>query len=432
MVKTEFYWKCYSYGDDLIPIFDYIDDLRTRIIREVFSSNQEQTEELIEKHDKVVNLLESKKKMVHEFISKGEKLIKDPFCPKFLQGHVKKLQDAWEDTSFKAQKRKKSLGENMHAWCTFEERKLKFNQQLDILNANHNSIKKIFDPEQGSMEYNMKAKRHAEGRKIIVNQHKEILAVVKSIKVYLPNNKIMDIDGQMYELETRMDIMGKTDKKLAITDDFNKRLSAFSQGLKDLHIWLDDGERRLHSLRKDEQQNKPNPEAKITKIMELLEDISKKSDITERLEQEKNDIFPKHGERMSTDAKAFISRLKEISSTLTKLANEANAECTKYADDVKYWAQFQTGLTIFTPWLEKNEQKIKQGLRRPNGLVEACEVLEDCKLCLAESVSKLRILDAASEAAHKMSSFEDADMGVDFYKNRWTNIHQVYMEWTVR
>ena len=30
MVKTECYWKCYSYGDDLIPIFEFIDDLRNR------------------------------------------------------------------------------------------------------------------------------------------------------------------------------------------------------------------------------------------------------------------------------------------------------------------------------------------------------------------------------------------------------------------
>ena len=416
----------------MIPIFEYIDDLRSRTIREVFSSNQEQTEELIEKHDKVINLLDSKRKTVLEFVSKGEKLIKDPFCPQFLQGHVKKLQDACEDTSSKAQNLKKSLVDNMHAWCTFEEKKLKFNQQLDILNVNHNTIKKIFDPEQGSMEYNMKAKRQAEGRKIIVIKHKDILAAAKSIKVFLPKNKIMDIEGQINELETRMDIMEQADKKLAFIDDFNKRLLTFSQGLKDLLLWLDNGERRLDVLRKEEQQQKLNPEAKITKVMELLEDISKYSDIAERLEQEKNDIFPKHGERVSPDAKALITRLKETRATLSKLANEANTECTKYADDVKHWAQFQTGITIFISWLQKNEERMKQGLQKPKGLVEACEVLEDCKLCLAESVSKLMIFEAASEAARKITPYENADMVVDGYKNRWTMIHQGYMDWTVR
>ena len=53
LVKTECYWKCYSYGDDLIPIFEFIDDLRNRSIKEVISGNHEQTEEHIEKQDKV-------------------------------------------------------------------------------------------------------------------------------------------------------------------------------------------------------------------------------------------------------------------------------------------------------------------------------------------------------------------------------------------
>ena len=52
-MKTECYWKCYSYGDDLIPIFEFIDDLRNRSVKEIISGNSEQTEEHIEKHDKV-------------------------------------------------------------------------------------------------------------------------------------------------------------------------------------------------------------------------------------------------------------------------------------------------------------------------------------------------------------------------------------------
>ena len=109
LVKTECYWKCYSYGDDLIPIFEFIDDLRNRSVKEVLSANHEQTEEHIEKQDKVLNTLENKRRMVSDFLSKGEKLMQDPNCPKFLEGHVKKLKEAWEDTLEKAQTRKKAL-----------------------------------------------------------------------------------------------------------------------------------------------------------------------------------------------------------------------------------------------------------------------------------------------------------------------------------
>eukprot|EP00095_Tigriopus_kingsejongensis_P000594 maker-scaffold95_size379157-snap-gene-0.23 protein:Tk00594 transcript:maker-scaffold95_size379157-snap-gene-0.23-mRNA-1 annotation:"calmin-like protein" len=52
LIKTECYWKCYSYGDDLIPIFEFIDDLRNRSIKDVQSGNQEQTEEHMERQEK--------------------------------------------------------------------------------------------------------------------------------------------------------------------------------------------------------------------------------------------------------------------------------------------------------------------------------------------------------------------------------------------
>ncbi len=63
----------------------------------------------MEKQEKILNQLENKKKMVLEFLAKGEKLMQDPNCPKFLEGHAKKLKEAWEDTTQKAQARKNAL-----------------------------------------------------------------------------------------------------------------------------------------------------------------------------------------------------------------------------------------------------------------------------------------------------------------------------------
>ena len=76
---------------------------------QVMSANNEQTEEHIEKQDKVLNQLGNKRQMVLDFLSKGEKLMEDPNCPKFLEGHAKKLKEAWEETTEKANARKKAL-----------------------------------------------------------------------------------------------------------------------------------------------------------------------------------------------------------------------------------------------------------------------------------------------------------------------------------
>merc|ERR1712203_246262 len=189
MVKTECYWKCYSYGDDLIPIFEFIDDLRNKSVKELISGNSEQTEEHIEKQDKVLNSLENKRKMVMDFIDKGKKLMEDPNCPKFLDGHVKKLKEAWEDTNEKAQVRKKALADNFASWETFETEKVENHKQLDLADAEFENIK------------------------------------------------------------TRMAILGKTDERLEFILDFNKRLAIFDKNVSDLEDWLGEGRKRLDGIK---------------------------------------------------------------------------------------------------------------------------------------------------------------------------------------
>ena len=97
----------------------------------------------------VVNSLENKRKMVLDFIAKGEKLMQDQNCPKFLEGHVKKLREAWEDTNEKAQIRKKALADNLSSWEIFEDKKIECHKHLDTADAEFEQIKKIFDLSAG-------------------------------------------------------------------------------------------------------------------------------------------------------------------------------------------------------------------------------------------------------------------------------------------
>merc|ERR1712054_197522 len=195
----------------------------------------------------------------------------------------------------------------------------------------------------------------------------------------LPEDKKPEIKEMIAELQTRMDILKKTDEKLAFIDDFNKRLNIFDQGVSDMENWLLDGRKRLDLISNPPEEM--SPEDRVTKSMELQEDISKKSDFTKKLEQEKEDTFPKAGEKVSSDAKKFIERLKSVRSTLNALEKEASEECAKFSEDVKFWAEFQTGVKVFEPWMKRSEERKIEGLRKPISLVEACEILEIVRTC---------------------------------------------------
>merc|ERR1719225_1546994 len=367
LVKTECYWKCYSYGDDLIPIFEFIDDLRNRSVKELFSANSEQTEEHIEKQDKVLNQLENKRKMVMDFISKGEKLMEDPNCPKFLEGHVKKLREAWDDTQEKAQTRKKALVDNMNSWETFESKKEECHKQLDAADAEYDAIKKIFDLKGGPADYNMRMKTASIFRSTIEEIFSTCSGANDILQLMLPEDNKPTIKDMIAELQNRMDILQKTDGKLAFIDDFNKRLNIFDQGVRDMENWLGEGRKRLVCIKSPPQEM--SPEDRVTKSMELQEDLNKKSEFTKKLETEKEEIFPKQGEKVSSDAKKFIERLKKVRATLDALDAEVSGECAKFSEDVKYWAEFQTGIKVFEPWMKNAEMRKTSGLQKPTSLV---------------------------------------------------------------
>ena len=430
LIKTECYWKCYSYGDDLIPIFEFIDDLRNRSVKEVFSANGEQTEEHIEKQDKVLNQLENKRKMVMEFISKGEKLMEDPNCPKFLDGHVKKLKEAWEDTNEKAQTRKKALVDNMTSWETFEDKKVECHKQLDGANTEYEAIKKIFDLKAGPADYNMRMKTASIFRSTIEGLFNTCSVANDCLQLMLPDEKKPEITDQITEMKTRMDILKTTDERLEFIHDFNKRLNIFDQGLKDMDNWLVEGRKRLDLIKNPPEEM--SPEDRVTKSMELQEDLNKKSEFTKKLEQEKEDIFPGAGEKVSSDAKKFAERLKKVRTTLDALADEASVECAKFSEDVKFWAEFQTGVKIFGPWMKNSEVRKQDGLKKPSSLVEACEILGDSKNLQDEAEAKLRVLEEAAASAQKMTSHQEADAKVAAFKERWTVVHECFKEWVAR
>merc|ERR1712203_163215 len=346
LVKTECYWKCYSYGDDLIPIFEFIDDLRNKSVKELISGNSEQTEEHIEKQDKVLNSLENKRKMVMDFIDKG-----------------KKLKEAWEDTNEKAQVRKKALADNFASWETFETEKVENHKQLDLADAEFENIKKIFDLKAGPADYEMRMKTAANFRKGIEGIYETVSGANDCLQQMLPEDRKQGMKQEVEEIKTRMAILGKTDERLEFILDFNKRLAIFDKNVTELEDWLGEGRKRLDGIRNPTELL--SPEDRVTKTMEVQEDINKKSEFCGKQETEKAEIFPKQGEKVSSDAKKFIERLKKVRDELNKLDAEIKAECAKFSEDVKYFAEFQTGIKAFEPWMEEAEQRIIDGLNQP-------------------------------------------------------------------
>ena len=142
--------------------------------------------------------------------------------------------------------------------------------------------------------------------------------------------------------------------------------------------------------------------------MDLQEDIAAKLEILKSNAETEKDLLPQ-GDKVPADAQVFKDELARITKYVEDLQVKTKIECDKYSNDVKFWAEYRTGIKEFNPWLASAEKAAAEGLSKPSDLdqVKALneKVLSFDKTCL----NYLKVLDAAKAAAQKMTTHREAD-----------------------
>ena len=77
-VMVDLYWKCYAYGDELAPHIEFLDGIMLSSTRDIAPSCVENVDELIERQEKSLSQLESKRGIVNDLIGKGKVLLENP------------------------------------------------------------------------------------------------------------------------------------------------------------------------------------------------------------------------------------------------------------------------------------------------------------------------------------------------------------------
>ena len=104
-VMVDLYWKCYAYGDEMKPHIEFLDGIMLSSTRDIAPSCVENVDELIERQEKSLQQLDSKRQVVVNLIEKGQLILANPDKPKFLERHVNQIQEGWEETKDKAKER---------------------------------------------------------------------------------------------------------------------------------------------------------------------------------------------------------------------------------------------------------------------------------------------------------------------------------------
>merc|ERR1719290_87233 len=203
-------------------------------------------------------------------------------------------------------------------------------------------------------------------------------------------------------------------------------LTAFDGSLKSIDAWKDAATAELKDIK--EASGAMLPEDRAARTMDLQEDIAAKLEIIKECAATEQALLPQ-GDKVPADALAFKDELARITKYVTELQANTKIECDKYSNDVKYWAEYRTGIKEFNPWLAGAEKAAAEGLSKPSSLDDVKALNEKVLAFDKNCVNYLKVLTSAQAAAQKMTTHAEADAEVAGLKARFDAVKAVSDTW---
>merc|ERR1712152_103663 len=191
--------------------------------------------------------------------------------------------------------------------------------------------------------------------------------------ITIPEDKKKGLAKEIKAVEEKLEVLGRFKSTVGKIEELVAALTAFDNSLKTLDTWKDAATAELKDIK--EASGAMLPEDRVARTMDLQEDIAAKLEILAENAKNELALLPQ-GSGVDAHAQAFKDELKRITDYVKKLQGDTKIECDKYSNDVKYWAEYRTGIKEFNPWLAGAEKAAAEGLSKPSDLAEV-KALDD-------------------------------------------------------
>merc|ERR1712076_344297 len=339
-VMVDLYWKCYAYGDELKPHIEFLDGIMLSSTRDIAPSCVENVDELIERQEKSLVQLDGKRNVVVDLIAKGKVILEHPDKPKFLEGNVNRIQEGWDDTKKKASDRLKLLVDTKEAWVGYAQNNETIAAEFEVAEEEIKKVKKRYALDDAVSDLKKRQALFNKSNTTISGLFKAINDNFTCMSITLPEDKKKLLAKEIAAVEVKLEVVGRFKETVAVIDKFVADLTAFDNSLKAIDGWKD---------------------AATAELKDIQEDIASKSAVLAEAAATELALLPQ-GDKVDPNAQAFKDELKRITDYVSKLAADTKIECDKYSNDVKFWAEYRTGIKEYSPWLAGAEKATAEGL----------------------------------------------------------------------
>merc|ERR1712004_220259 len=381
---------------------------------------------LIERQEKSLSQLDSKRNVVTDLIAKGKVILQNPDKPKFLEANVKRLQDGWEDTKKRANDRLQLLNETKEAFIGYAEDSETIAGEFDLAEEEIKKVKKIFNLEAANADLSKRQEILKKTDDTINGLFANINKNYNTMAITIPDDKKKILTKEIKAVEEKLEVLGRFKNTVQVIVDLVNSLTAFDNSLKAIDNWKDAATAELKDIK--EASGSMLPEDRVARTMDLQEDIAAKLEIPKTCVATELALLPQ-GSGVDAHAQAFKDELNRITDYVTKLAADTKIECDKYSNDVKFWAEYRTGIKEYSPWLAGAEKAAAEGLSKPSDLNEVKALHEKVSTFDKTCLTYAKVLDAANGAAQKMTTHAEADAEVAALRERYAKVKAVSDEW---
>jgi len=242
----------------------------------------------------------------------------------------------------------------------------------------------------------------------------------------LPEDKKDFVKKEVSAVTDKLEVLARFKEKVDKIDEFVSSLKNFDVTLKDIDAWMTGADNQLTEIKN--ASDKMTPEDRVSYAMELQEDVAAKVEIIKKSIEAEGELLPQ-GDMVPQDAQDYKDELKRIKDYVDNLYQKVMKECDNFSEDVKYWAEYKTGIKEFKPWLAEAEKKSTEGLSKPQTLDEANAMFATVKAFEASCHKHFKVLEDAAAAANKMTTHKEADVEVAELKERYSKVKAVADEW---
>lgn len=213
-----------------------------------------------------------------------------PSKPKFLDSHVKRIVDGWEDTKDKAQARLELLSNTKNAWLGYASGLENIAVEFEKCEEEIKKVKKRFHLQNALEDLEKRQKIFNDTKNTIEGMFRDIQHNYDIMTMTLPEDKKDFVKKEVKAVGEKLEVIGRFDEKVKKIENFCNSLQDFDKTLKTIDKWMKEADANINKIKNESHQM--TPEDRVSHTMELQEDVAAKVAIIKKYIELEKELLP--------------------------------------------------------------------------------------------------------------------------------------------